>query len=272
MNPNVPSKKTISYGQLIPKDWGVKAVKNCNYVFIDGKGEKHIHISDVCFARFQNGYGIKKAVMLINQHEKPSTYSDNHKYMGNAKFRKQLREYIMWVVKKSPFRFAFINGKKDFFKEGLKLNCNVPHKYVFGACTAIREGWEFPWRVEWWHKAIEKGLSPELAYYAASHTGINSGFTGNSGHSVLTQNVNTGAIKWFKDLTLDSVKAISKSMSNSASSIYGVGILFAGKGGVSFTNKLKGYCKKTGEGWDVRYVLDLDHEPLLTYLKGVDRA
>jgi hypothetical protein len=284
MNPNIeiPVKKASNnpYSSLIKEGWE-KTTHNCHYAFYTSGGDKRQHFADVCFAKFHSASGIKQGAMFINQHEKASTYSNNSDYIKRPEFRKLLKEYIQWVVRKSPFRFAFLNGSKNFFKLGLWWNCNVPHKYVFGACTAIREGWEFPWRVEMWDKLVKAGVSPELSYYVmglcSKENTLNPGY----GHSVMTTSPSGKGFQWFKTLSPDSFVGM-KPMSTTADSIHGVSALFT-NGPFTFKSPkrpfgdclmedLKPFCIKSGIGYNVRYKLDPSHEPLITFLKGIDNA
>lgn len=277
-------KPAVTYKQLVPQGWQKGRTQNCHYVFLDGKESIRQHIADVCFARFQSPNGIVKGKFLINQHNTPSTYSDNAKYINDEKFRAKLLVWINWIVKESPFRWAFTNGKTAFLSHGLNFNCKVSHKYVFGACNAIREGWEFPWRVEYWHQLIDQGVSKELSYYVVSMMGISGRLLGGQGHAVIQQCPSGKAFDWFRKLTLANVVAIGKPMSKLADSLFGVSALFCcGKPSATrkdlFNGKdLKAFLKKFGvkgeynEWGDVMTTLSFTNPDLIKALKEIDNA
>lgn len=288
-NPNKqavkPKKpKVPSYKDIVPKEWQKKETKNCHYVFVQGDLTIRRHISDVCFARFSSTSGIIKGKFLINQHNTASTYTNNAKYINDEKFRAKLLVRINWIVKESPFRWAFTNGKTAFLSHGLNFNCKVSHKYVFGACNAIREGWEFPWRVEYWHQLIDQGVSKELSYYVVSMMGISGMLLGGQGHAVIQQCPSGKAFDWFRKLTLANVVAIDKPMSELAISTYGVSSLFC-CGKPSATHKdlfngknLKAFLKEFGakggqnEWGDAMTTISFTNPDLIKALKEIDNA
>lgn len=292
-NPNKPAAKKpavkkpiLLYKNLVPADWRDKPTQNCHYVFYDGAGAKHQWISDVCFARFSSVQGIVKGKFLINQHNKVSTYANNAAYITKVSFQAQLLVWINWIVKQSPFRWAFTNGKTNFLEHGLNFNCKMPHKYVFGACNAIREGWEFPWRVEYWHRLVDAGVSKELSYYVVSMMGRSEkSIYGGQGHAVMQRNPSGQAYNWFRSLTKEKVLAIGSPMSKTAPSTIGVSSLFCegmkpeqykdlfGKG-VDLKQLLINHSVHTKSLWGDAQIKDfsLTSPALLTTLKGIDNA
>lgn len=293
MNPNIPpikpavkklvkpktKKQLPAFATFIPKDWRDKKTGNCHYVFLDGTKQIHTHISDVCFARLCGYNGIIKGKMLINQHEKPSTYFNNDEWIDKPEFRKQLRTYLMWVVRESPFRWAFTNGKTDFFKTGLSFNCNAPHHYVFGACLALREGWEYPWRVQYWHKMVDAGVSKTLSYYVMSMLGNGESILGGQGHSVMNTAPNGAAYDWFRTLSKEKVLKLSSPMKENANRNYQVSKLFTGMGlklpqYKNLFGNLKEWLRTYSSIPKNRYETPriLWSQDLFTALKGIDNA
>lgn len=287
-NPNIKhpavkkKEKVVTYQQLVPKRWQEKT-QNCHYVFVTGKGTISRNIADVCFARFRSDCGIIKGKFLINQHNTPSTYCNNAKYINDEKFRAKLLVWINWIVKRSPLRYAFTNGKTDFLKHGLNFNCSVPHKYVFAACNAIREGWEFPWRVNFWHSLVDAGVSKELSYYVVSMLNADGNIFGGQGHSLLQQVPDGKAFDWFRKLTLESIKAIGDPMSTGVCGTYGVSALFcSGRNGALHKDVFKGDDLKTLLGhygtpaineWEDKVMrFDVTNAALITRLKEIDNA
>lgn len=287
-NPNIKhpavkkKEKVVTYQQLVPEGWQ-KKTQNCHYVFVTGNGVIRRNIADVCFAYFRSDCGIIKGKFLINQHNTPSTYFNNAKYINDEKFRAKLLVWINWIVKHSPLRYAFTNGKTDFLKHGLNFNCSVPHKYVFAACNAIREGWEFPWRVNFWHSLVDAGVSKELSYYVVSMLSADGKIIGGQGHSLL-QHVPSGrAFDWFRKLTLKSIKAIEAPMSTGVCGINGVSALFSsGKNTAHYKDVFEGdnlktllghYGTPTRNEWGDKVMeFDVTNAALITRLKEIDNA
>lgn len=273
------SKKLPAYKEFIPANWQQHSTGNCHYVFLDENNRTHTHLGDVCFARFTNYNGIVKGKMLINQHEKPSTYSHNDKWINKPEFRTQLATYLKWVVRESPFRWAFTNGKSDFFQTGLNFNCNAPHHYVFGACLALREGWEFPWRVEYWHKMVDAGVSKTLSYYVISMLGQENGLIGGQGHAVMGVAPSGQAYDWFRTLSKAKVLKLARPMKENAYMSYQVSQLFTGSAATGPEYKklfgtlqdwLKTYAEKEQKAYGTP---KLQWTPeLFTALKGIDNA
>lgn len=113
----------------------------CHYYFLTNKGFAE-HLNDICFARFVQNchYSDKKPTkfikgrMFVNQIDGKFVKKKN---------RKLVKQHIEWVVRYSAFSNAFLNRNGNWWNEGLALNPECTHKFLFTAMTMVRIAYEY---------------------------------------------------------------------------------------------------------------------------------
>ena len=242
-----------------------------HYIFQEGDGIIQKHFNDVCYARFLSNRhdknynkintGIIKARVYLNQ------YSKHFKSKEEVFLYKK---YIDWVVNSSPWKDAFLNGKSNYFKNGLSINCNQVHQYVAGAMTAIREPLEHHHQPKVFDTLVKKGISPELSHMIS---GICCGEFSigkrGGGHDVFSARITTESVKDFKGM--NHIYKDKKPLKEDSGSFYGIQDLFPLKG-IRLETIISGYGEAVCEGWYKRNVIDWNNPELLNKLKEIDNA
>jgi len=241
-----------------------------HYLFQLEDGEIKTHFNDVCYARFHSGMdknynqlkcGIIKARVYLNQWPK---------HFKTPKEVRLYKKYIDWVVNKSPWKDAFLNGKSDYFKDGLAINCNQVHQYVFGAMTAIREPLEYRHQVVTFDTLTKKGISPELAHVIGGLSMSDGAMGGRGGgHSVFDADFSVTSLKQFK--VMDHQFKNKKPLNQDATEFYGLQKMFV-VDGMSLVNILAPLGKQHGAGWQQLRKVDWNVEQVITILKEIDNA
>lgn len=260
---------------VIPKiDVAQVCGDNSSYAYITSGGKFISQYKDVCFARF-NVY----AASAKPEHQgivKGKLYIAPVKMSTDKKLFVLQRRYIHWVIKRSPFRFAFKNTKKNFWKDGVDINCNMPHPYVVGAMIAVRESWEFSERVIRWTNLQKKaGISPELAFYLVNS--VQKDRLEPAGHATIQAPAswNKGTIAWFKHLTEEEIlKQWPTPLYKEATYYHGVSawLVTPKEKGLPFLQWIKPYSVEKGQGWDKYTSINLFDEKVLPKLKELDYA
>lgn len=237
-----------------------------HYLFQTGDGELKTHFNDVCYARFTTDYdrdtGIIKARVYMNQWDY---------YFKTPKEVKLYKKYIDWVVNKSPWKDAFLNGKGNYFKDGLAINCNHPAQYVVGAMTAIREPLEHKHQPALFDLLCKKGISPELSHMVSGQSSSIDCVGGRgSGHCVFHSSIGIEAVKAFKK---GEHKYKDKPpLCKKASSYAGIQQLFPLDPKETLSIILSKYGKIIDEGWYKRHKIDWNDPAVIEKLKEIDNA
>jgi len=82
---------------------------------------------------------------------------------------KQKNKLLRWILRTSPWKRAFKNGKKPlqfYLKNGIEMNVDLPGQYVIGAMVALRQVWERPDTAKEWEAFVKAGVSKEIAFVA----------------------------------------------------------------------------------------------------------
>jgi hypothetical protein len=244
----------------------VSEYANSHYVFQTGDGELRQHWGDVCYARFTSYSGIVKARLFINQ------YKGTHKTL---KERKLYNKFIHWVVNDSPWEKAFLNKKDDYFKNGFSMNCAMPHVYVAGAMTAIREAHEFPHTPEVFNTLCKAGVSPELSHMVAGITQVRGPlciYGRGSGHCLFSTPTQYD-LQCYKERILP----VLPPMSMKSSSYRGIQALFKVQNKVAdkfISSILNPHITKkaVGDWGDVLNMLDINNPAVIQALKEIDNG
>jgi hypothetical protein len=259
--------KAVSLVKAVHKRAGqVSEYSNSHYVFQQGDGELRQHWGAVCYVGFISVSGIVKARLFINQ------YKVTHK---SPKKRKLYNKFIHWIVNDSPWEKAFLNKKDDYFKNGFSMNCAMPHVYVAGAMTAIREAHEFSHTPEVFNTLCKAGVSPELSHMVAGITQVRDSlcvYGRGSGHCLFSSPTQYD-LKCYKERILP----VLPPMSRASHSYRGIQALFEAKkrDGATFISSILNphITKKAVGNWgDIMNMLDINNPAVIQALKEIDNG
>lgn len=131
------------------------------------RGDK-VHANDVCNARMKwpnwegkaEGETLNEIVMDVNK-----TISKRF----NAKERRQFLPYLNFILNDSPWAKCFITKSTSVaMRHGVKFNVDMGVSQLMGAAIALREGWEYGWKIPMFNKLLKK-YPPIVAYMVASY-------------------------------------------------------------------------------------------------------
>lgn len=232
-----------------------------HYVFQTGTGALCTHFNDVCYARFKAAK-IIKARLFINQYTRH--------FEGKEAFA-LYKKYVDWIVKRSPWKYAFLNANGDYLKDGLAINCNVNSTYAVGAMTAVREAIEYPHQVGIFDTLTKQGISPHLAQMVAGQMKDEKSLGGRgSGHCLFLDNIGRKTLKAYKEGKHS--KQDARPLKKDASSYYGIQNLFSNDP-VTLQTELKPFTKLVKDGgWYQVRTIDLTSPEVIQKLKEIDNA
>jgi hypothetical protein len=232
--------------------------KNSHYVFITADGKLVDVFNDICYARLKNTYnckkkGIRSIRLYFNQHKRDNVDE------------KAFKAYFKWITKESPWAKGF-KSTRNWEKDGISMNCDMPLQYVGGAATALREGYEFPTAtLMWWKMVKEYNINPALAHILSNfftHKHYREGYFTKGGkghHGALSHSLTKKGIKAYLGNSPNLPKSSTKS---NAESFSGIWKLFDAEDCYNLTGVMQEFIqplyKKQGKGWDVVEALYFD--------------
>jgi hypothetical protein len=230
--------------------------KNSHYVFTDGKGNLRAYFNDICYARLRSECGITKIRIFFNQHKRDTVNKNSFKRWFN------------WIVKESFWKDAFLNIR-NWEKEGISLNCNLPLAYIGGAATALREGYEYPVATNAWCQMVDAGIHPAIAhcfsnyYNSLNDKGCYERYGNKGHHGAISNNITLkGVVEYAKGNSagLPSLKPARKS----AGSFYGIWNLFpqGAYNDYPVLDIVKKSAIKKGKGWQTEEFYTLSEETI----------
>lgn len=235
----------------------------CSYSFINERGELKEKFNQICFFDFRSEK-IKRARLYL--------FPYVNKLISN---NKDALAYLDWVVKKSPFREAFLNrslSQKKYIAEGLSLDTNKCPTFLVGAMTAVRQSWEYKSLHIAFAKYRKAGLSDHLSFIMSCLVHDNLIFMHHEGHKVFNGDFTISDIKNFKQENYFSLK---KPARECATTYRGVHHLYRGKPLYedSLYDILRDkFASKKGDGWKVREEVEAYSDKVINYLKELDNA
>jgi hypothetical protein len=156
-----PKKRAIA--QLAELNKVKNGLNSFGFIF---KDEKHGHVlqpGHVCYAYLMYFRSYREIKYFI------SVFPD--KIEGITK--KEIDNYLNWLVNKSPYRKAFAKCNWDIYTKGMVCDAKQPANYIVGALSAARATHEDPHLVLAWNGLVKHGVDPDLAHFASYHLSYN---------------------------------------------------------------------------------------------------
>lgn len=150
--PPPPPKKTL--GEELREKTG-NLPRTCSYAH-SYKGIRRFQVSDVCHARMRAAQ-MDEAVCDVAGH------------MGEHKNQAGYRRFLQFMLNSSPYASVYLTKNVDeALKSGVYMDCTKSHSQMVAGCIALREGSEFPKRIDVFAKLLDVGFSGKVAWFAAN--------------------------------------------------------------------------------------------------------
>ena len=219
---------------------------NCHYVFCKNDNQLISLKGQLCYSALRAS-NISHLSLCINQHT-------GERFKDYPKEMKKLISYLNWIIKKSPWRNAFLYPSQSIatkLKDGVVMNTNKSPQYVVGAMSALRAAWEYPYFLDAWNKFKKLGFSKESSFILANVLD-DKGEMSNPNDNHATFQINY----IFKDSFSNFKEGEYKkhlSMKENASSYREIFQLFQGESQISLLSVMKPFEKVEGNGWNAKY-------------------
>lgn len=234
----------------------------CHFAKRYVKGDDDLFVSAACHASIPS-FGrvdVKEIALELASHLKHSKDKDTY------------RKYVDYIIKRSPVSYLFKKRRvKDYSESGVCLNLDYTLSELMGACVALREGSEFPQKLNTFKQLLDAGYSEDVSWFVSRFYKYNGGnsyaIVAGSGHDCMTSSGNLErTLAIFKKRKLHTYGALPYNEGGDAFSIYSA---FAGENGGRFAwvselpigKSITGVFPKgriAGEGFKAIKVCDFD--------------